>query len=117
MHWGRTTCPDTPGIELVYREVFGGGYFNHEGGGVNYLCLPEEPQYAEFLSGVQNPGLSMSNNPISSSLHDHTPPCVRSLLHLETIIDSKNGLPGQLDNGVLWIPDVSSLQPQAQQHI
>ena len=81
--WGRTTCPDTPGTELVYSGVAGGSHFNHEGGGTNYLCLPEEPQYGEFLPGIQNSALYgaeyelYGGGPISRTLlHDHTPPCV-----------------------------------------
>ncbi|KAJ7374505.1 hypothetical protein OS493_004843 [Desmophyllum pertusum] len=38
VRWGRTTCPS--GAQVVYKGIMGGGYYGHQGGGVNYLCLP-----------------------------------------------------------------------------
>ena len=49
--WGRTTCPDTPGTELVYEGRAGGTLYSHKGGGANYLCLPEDPEYSEYQPG------------------------------------------------------------------
>ena len=48
--WGRTTCPGTPGTELVYSGLAGGSRYSHSGGGANYLCLPTSPQY--LVSGL-----------------------------------------------------------------
>ena len=41
--WGKSSCPNTPGTELVYAGRTGGSFFNQEGGGANYLCMPEDP--------------------------------------------------------------------------
>ena len=49
--WGRTTCPDTPGTELVYGGRAGGSWYGHYGGGANYLCLPEDPHYIASQAG------------------------------------------------------------------
>ena len=49
--WGRTTCPDTQGTELLYEGITAGSNFNQHGGGVNYLCLPEEPEYSDYQPG------------------------------------------------------------------
>ena len=43
--WGRTTCPNTPGTELVYAGRVGGSHPSASGGGANHLCLPENPDY------------------------------------------------------------------------
>ena len=51
--WGRTICPDTPGTELVYEGVVAKSHWSEYGGGIDYQCLPNDPDYLEFLSGVQ----------------------------------------------------------------
>ena len=51
--WGRTTCPDTLGTELVYAGRAGGTHFNTKGGAANHLCLPETPDYLQYRAGVQ----------------------------------------------------------------
>ena len=81
--WGRTVCPDTSGTELVYKGLAAGTEHVQTGGGANYLCTTEQPQYLSstipkysandfalsYLYGVeyQLPGFS--------SLHDHNVPC------------------------------------------
>ncbi len=52
--WGRTTCPDTQGTELLYEGIAGGSDHTHKGGGANYLCLPEEPEYSDYQPGAYN---------------------------------------------------------------
>ena len=83
--WGRTTCPSTPGTELVYSGRVVGSHYSEKGGGSNYLCLPEEdPDYliyqpgnqhwrsylygTEYETGVHGPG------PLSS-VFQHNAPC------------------------------------------
>lgn len=41
--WGRKTCPT--GAELVYEGTTVGSHYSHAGGGANYLCLPQKPDY------------------------------------------------------------------------
>ena len=43
--WGKTTCPSVPGTELVYAGRAGGSWVRAQGGGANYLCMPEDPEY------------------------------------------------------------------------
>ena len=50
--WGRTTCPNTTGTELVYTGRAGGSRFNAQGGAANHLCLPEDPEYLQYTAGV-----------------------------------------------------------------
>ena len=55
--WGRTTCPDTPGTELLYEGRAAGSYYTHKGGGANYLCMPDDPDYTlPYTSGGSNRG-------------------------------------------------------------
>ena len=77
--WGRTTCPDTPGTELIYAGRAGGSWYNHKGGGANYLCLPESPDYLDYTAGVQgaNPiyGAEYQGTGTIASVTDHNVPC------------------------------------------
>ena len=50
--WGRTTCPSTSGTELVYEGRAGGSHYTQSGGGANYLCMPDDPQYLSFEPGA-----------------------------------------------------------------
>ena len=38
--WGKSSCPPVEGTELVYSGITGGTYYNQQGGGANYLCMP-----------------------------------------------------------------------------
>ncbi len=43
--WGHDACPTVAGTALVYTGRVAGAYFNQRGGGSNYLCLPNDPDY------------------------------------------------------------------------
>ena len=87
IRWGRTTCPDTEGTELVYAGTAAGTEYRKTGGTSDYLCLPHEPEYLNYQSGVQ--GYSSlegaeyqpHGQPLST-IHDHNVPCV--LCHATT---------------------------------
>ena len=51
--WGRTTCPSDQGTEVLYSGRAAGSPLQNSGGGANYICLPEDPDYLPFQSGVQ----------------------------------------------------------------
>ena len=51
--WGRTTCPNTTGIQLLYAGRTAGSDYREKGGAANYLCLPEQPQYSTYTAGQQ----------------------------------------------------------------
>ena len=51
--WGRTTCSNTSGTQLLYAGRAAGSHYTHRGGGANYLCLPEQPQYSTYTAGIQ----------------------------------------------------------------
>ena len=78
--WGKTSCPNVSGTELVYAGRVGGTWWNHKGGAANYLCMPDDPDYLSYQSGVQ--GYSYvygveyeSNSGPLSAVQDHNAPC------------------------------------------
>ena len=79
--WGRTSCPSGQGTELLYSGRAGGTHWNHKGGAANILCLPNDPQYSQYGSGVNGysplTGVEYqtgSNQPFYS-VDDHNMPC------------------------------------------
>ena len=48
VRWGRTTCPNTTGTELVYRGIMAGSLWSSSGGGANYQCITEEQENFDF---------------------------------------------------------------------
>ena len=82
--WGRTTCPSTYGTQLLYAGRAAGSLFSQQGGGANYLCLPEQPQYSTytagsqtfraFLYGAEYETGSYTTGPLHS-VHEHNAPC------------------------------------------
>ena len=45
IRWGKSSCPDAPGTQLVYAGRAGGSRYNTQGGGAEKLCLPLDPDY------------------------------------------------------------------------
>ena len=82
--WGRTTCPTTPGTQLLYAGRAAGSSHGAQGGGANYICLPEQPQYSTYTAGAQGgraflygaeyQTAGLDNGPLNS-FHDHNIPC------------------------------------------
>ena len=81
IRWGRTTCPNVTGTELIYAGRAAGTHFTQKGGTNDYLCLPDNPQYLEYGIGVQ--GYSplhgteyeiVSGQPLHS-VNNHNVPC------------------------------------------
>ena len=84
VRWGRTTCPDIEGTELVYTGRAAGSHYNHQGGGGNYQCITEEPANFAFGPGTVDHSFLYGteyeiygNVPSSTRpLHDNDVPCV-----------------------------------------
>ena len=79
VRWGRTTCPTTLGTELLYAGRAAGPIFTQQGGGVDLLCLPSNPEYLSANSphNDQAPlhGVEMQLNLNNQNLADHNVPC------------------------------------------
>ena len=83
--WGRTTCPTTNDTELLYKGKAAGSHYNNYGGGANYICLPDQPeflsytpgipQYQSYIYGAEYQTNNVDKGPLAS-LHDHNVPCV-----------------------------------------
>ena len=78
--WGKTSCPNVSGTELVYAGRAGGSHHTHKGGAANYLCMPDDPDYLRYSPGVQ--GYSyvygaeyQSHNGPLSAVFNHNVPC------------------------------------------
>jgi len=80
--WGRTTCPTTSGTQLIYAGRAAGSWYSHSGGGAEYLCLPDDPNYLRYTNGVQNGCAYLygaeyeawDNGPLSA-VQNHNVPC------------------------------------------
>ena len=48
VRWGRTTCPDTEGTEVVYTGRAAGSHYSSSGGS-NYQCLTADPTNFDFV--------------------------------------------------------------------
>jgi hypothetical protein len=53
IRWGVDSCPDTSGTSQIYQGRATGPFFTQKGGGSNYLCLPDEPEFLEVTPGLQ----------------------------------------------------------------
>ena len=90
--WGRTTCPPTDGTSLVYSGRTAGSWWANTGGGANYLCMPNDPDYSNFNPGVQD------HSPIYGTEYqtvpnialpgvcDHNVPCAVCRTRQETVL-------------------------------
>ncbi len=79
--WGKSTCPQLEGTELVYSGITGGAFFNQPGGGANYLCMPKDPEYSTTLTyqgGILRYGAIIHGaeyeHPLQGS-HNYNVPC------------------------------------------
>ena len=74
---------NTSGTELVYKGLAAGSYYSHSGGGANYLCATEEPEYlSSTIPRYSENDIALSylfgaeyQVPGFSSLHDNNVPC------------------------------------------
>ena len=99
--WGRTVCPATSGTELVYKGLAAGTSFDHSGGGANYLCITEQPQYLSNTKPTFRSELygAEYQSPVFGSLHDHNVPCAVCFTSQRS---SKLMIPGKITCPQSW---------------
>lgn len=51
IRWGRKTCESN--ATLVYEGYAAGPHYNEAGSGSNFLCLPQNPEWKNFIDGQQ----------------------------------------------------------------
>lgn len=109
VRWGRTECPK--GSTPLYKGYIVGPHFNAGGGGSNYMCAHEKPQfvrpqagdqpYRAYIWGVElEYGIGTSNqllgDNVNGDLHNQDMVCVRC--YVENSYDSMM-IPGRQDCG------------------
>ena len=76
--WGSENCPSASGTKMVYSGMAGKTFYNQKGGGVDFQCLPAEPQfYDDYRPGVQGYAYMYGveyEAPVKGS-HNHNMPC------------------------------------------
>ena len=76
--WGKSSCPNITGTELVYSGRAGGTHYSHKGGAANYLCMPLDPEYTlPYQAGVRGHSYVYGTEydaPIQGT-HNHNVPC------------------------------------------
>ena len=107
IRWGRITCPDTEGTELLYSGVAAGSLYSQQGGGSNYLCLPNEPNFLEVTPGTQGARSKVygaeyqteKNPPALGDLNNHDVPCAACYT---AVRGDKIMIPGNINCPSLW---------------
>ena len=102
----------------------GSGYYNHPGGGSNFICLPDNPVYDKYLQGWQGTGAiygteyETGNFPgFSKNLNNQDAPCAVCYVKSrgsQMMIPATNKW---MDQRVPRVLDDISLWPQAYQRI
>ena len=82
IRWGRTTCPEVEGTEMIYEGIMAGSWYDHPGGGANYLCLPKTAMYhpEATTANIRRSNLYGTEYQITGGQalvahHDHNAPC------------------------------------------
>ena len=48
VRWGRNSCPNVNGTELIYSGYAGGSWYGDSGAAANYICLPTNPDWDHY---------------------------------------------------------------------
>ena len=76
---GPTTCAANQSTELVYAGIAGGSWWNGNGGATNYLCMPNDPDYLQYGSGIQGRnyvyGVEYDGQPLNVQPNVHSHKC------------------------------------------
>ena len=74
--WGNNKCPK--GTERVYSGTMAGTHYTLTGGGANFLCLPEEPDYKSLNTKPKGSTSSLFGTEYEAPIvgvQDHGAPC------------------------------------------
>ncbi|XP_078670731.1 short-chain collagen C4-like [Branchiostoma floridae x Branchiostoma belcheri] len=85
VRWGRTSCEEGTGTVTVYSGLAGGAWYNHNGGGSNYQCLPSDPEWGWYKDGLQETReaymygaeyqIGLDSPYDTGAIHDRNVPC------------------------------------------
>ena len=82
IRWGKSSCPNVTGTQLIYAGRAGGSSFATQGGGAEKLCLPLDPDYIDVpqstsafrFSTLLGAEYQTYNGP-QNNLQNHNVPC------------------------------------------
>ena len=106
IRWGKSSCSNVTGTQLVYAGRAGGTAFNNQGGGAEKLCLPLDPDNinaprstsASLYSTLHGAEYETHNSPLHNILDQNVPcaVCYASTRATMLMIPAKLGvhLPG-----------------------
>ena len=91
IRWGKSSCPNVTGTELVYTGRTGGTFYSHTGGGANHLCMPLDPEYTlsyrARVAGYSTVyGAEYAENPLEGTHHHNVPCAVCYVSTRETVL-------------------------------
>ena len=91
IRWGKSSCPANIGTEIIYNGRAGMSDRTHDGGGSNYLCMPEDPEYTlSHALGIRDHsyvyGTEYEGGPLQSSNHHNAPCAVCYVSTRETVL-------------------------------
>ncbi len=103
--WGKTGCQDInrEPATVLYEGFVASGFYDHIGGGTNYLCLPFQPNYRSSNKVKQQSLIYTTEfeteNYIWENTHDYDVPCVVCFVEKSTqlMIPSQLTCPDQWD--------------------
>ncbi|XP_071145713.1 uncharacterized protein [Mytilus edulis] len=79
IRWGKKTCPQLNGTELIYSGTVGGGWYGRTSSPAELLCLPHDPDFVTKDSATKNPdwfsSLYGAEYQSGSGPNDHDVPC------------------------------------------
>ena len=92
--WGKSSCPQVGGTELLYSGITGGSFYTQQGGAANYLCMPRGPEFPPeystnltYRDGVQGHVFVQGAeyvHPLQGT-HDHNVPCAVCMCPLDPL--------------------------------
>ena len=82
IRWGKSSCPDITGTQLVYAGIAAGSEHRSPGGGAERLCLPLDPDYintqvttTNIYSNLTGVEYHVGGNGPLQNLRNHNVPC------------------------------------------
>ena len=109
VRWGRTTCPNTTGTELVYTGRAAGSLVN-TGGTSDILCLPEQPEYMNLTQGLEALSIisgAQYQTGQNQPLHDVTHQNIPCVICLVTQRESSLMIPARISCPDTWTLEYS----------
>ena len=76
--WGHNACPSVSGTQMLYTGRMSGAFYNQKGGGANFLCLPNNPEYHTLNTNLPQLYSKIYGTEYSAPIvgsHNHNVPC------------------------------------------